>query len=291
MASLTQLLQYTLANKDPQLPGEVKRVILKEALQAYVLDFLYNHPAYRQLNFYGGTCLHVVYGLNRLSEDLDLDNSQAISLDSLSKDLETFFQNTFGYSGLSIKSQLAELGILRTTLKFPILNELNLSPYPNEALHLKIEVSQHQQIAEIRKTPVFFYGRSFVPSHFSLETLMAGKMLACLERNFQRGRDGAAIKGRDFYDLLWFMQKKVQPLSEKLAKDGKQPYTTATAMQELAVKVRGIKTADLAVDLYPLFEQKPFVDAWLEGFHQNFRRTGQGLCLSPDHFGYLGPCS
>jgi len=276
MATLTQILQYTLANKEPHLPGEVKRVILKEALQAYVLDFLYNHPVYRQLNFYGGTCLHVVYGLNRLSEDLDLDNSQAVSLDSLSKDLATFFQNNFGYSGLSIKSQLAELGILRTTLKFPILNDLNLSPFPNEALHLKIEVSHHQQIAEIRKTPVFFYGRSFVPAHFSLETLMAGKLLACLERNFQRGRDGASIKGRDFYDLLWFMQKNVQPLAEKLAKDGKKTYTTASAMQELAIKVRGIKAADLAVDLYPLFEQRPFVNAWLEGFHQNFEELVKG---------------
>jgi len=56
------------------LPNDFKRVLLKEALQAYVLEYLYNHPAYRRLNFYGGTCLHVVYGLNRLSEDLDLDN-------------------------------------------------------------------------------------------------------------------------------------------------------------------------------------------------------------------------
>ena len=48
---------------------------------------------------------------------------------------------------------------------------------------------------------------------------MAGKMIACLERNFQRGREGAFIKGRHFYDLLWFMQKNVQPLAEKLEED------------------------------------------------------------------------
>ena len=270
MATLTQLLQYTLSQKDPSLPNETKRVILKEALQAYVLDFLYNDPNYRSLNFYGGTCVHVVYGLNRLSEDLDLDNSNGVVLERLSEDLSAYFQATFGYSDLSVKTQLAELGILRTTLKFPILNALGMSSHLNEALHLKVEVSQHKQIAEIRKTPVFFYGRSFVPSHFSLETLMAGKMLACLERNFRRGRDGAAIKGRDFYDLLWFMQKNVQPLAEKLAKDGRRPYTIASAMQELTTKVRQIDSSDLAVDLFPLFEQKPFVDAWLEGFDQNF---------------------
>jgi len=270
MATLTQLLQYTLSQKDPSLPNETKRVILKEALQAYVLDFLYNDPNYRSLNFYGGTCVHVVYGLNRLSEDLDLDNSNGVVLERLGEDLSAYFEATFGYLEFSVKTQLAELGILRTTLKFPVLNALGISTHLNEALHLKVEVSQHKQIAEIRKTPVFFYGRSFVPSHFSLETLMAGKMLACLERNFRRGRDGAAIKGRDFYDLLWFMQKNVQPLAEKLAKDGRRPYTIASAMQELTTKVRQIDSSDLAVDLFPLFEQKPFVDAWLEGFHQNF---------------------
>jgi len=125
---------------------------------------------------------------------------------------------------------------LLVTLKFPVLNTLGLSAYPNESLHLKVEVSHHQQMAVIQNTPVFYYGHSFVPAHFSLETMMAGKMIACLERNFQRGRDGAFIKGRDFYDLLWFMQKGIQPLIEKLAQDAKNPYTVSTAVQALAQK-------------------------------------------------------
>jgi len=270
MATLIQMLQYTLAQKEATLPNDVKRVVLKEALQAYVLDFLYNHPVYRNLNFYGGTCTHVIYGLNRLSEDLDLDNSSKIPLDGLVKELKAFFSAAFGYADMTIKTQLAENGIFRLTLRLPVLYALELSSHADEALHLKIEISQHEQIAVIRKTPVFFYGRSFVPAHFSLETLMAGKMLACLERNFMRGREGAAIKGRDFYDLLWFMQKNVQPLEEKLAREGKKPYTTAQAIGELAEKVKGIRVEDLAADLRPLFEQRAFIDAWLQSFHENF---------------------
>jgi deoxyribodipyrimidine photolyase len=95
-------------------------------------------------------------------------------------------------------------------------------------------------------------------------------MLACQERNFHRGRDGATIKGRDFYDLLWFMQKNIHPLEEKLAKDGAQPYTVQSAMQVLREKIDTIKVNDLAVDLTPLFEQRTFIEAWLEGFHDNF---------------------
>jgi hypothetical protein len=100
--------------------------------------------------------------------------------------------------------------------------------------------------------------------------MMAGKILACLERNFQKGK-GAVIKGRDFYDLLWFMQQKIQPLPEKLASDGRQTYTVTTAMDLLAEKIRELKTSDLAEDLLPLFEQRIFIEGWLEGFKDNFQ--------------------
>jgi hypothetical protein len=276
MANLMQGLQYALNQKDPRLSMETKRVILKEVLQSYVLDFLYNHPAYRRLNFYGGTCLHVVYELNRLSEDIDLDNSAGADVSALADDLSAMFRNTFGYADALCQTQRIENDILRVTIKFPVLRELGLSGHGNESLHLKVEISHHVQTAVIQKTPIFYYGRSFVPSHFSLETMMAGKMIACLERSFQRGRDGAMIKGRDFYDLLWFMQKGIQPLSEKLAADGKISYTRSAAMKALREKVAGIRADDLAVDLLPLFESRSFIASWLESFHANVERYIEG---------------
>jgi hypothetical protein len=105
--------------------------------------------------------------------------------------------------------------------------------------------------------------------------MMAGKILACLERNFQRGRDGATIKGRDFYDLLWFMQQNIHPLAEKLAKEGNQPYSETSAMQQIGEKVNQIKPSDLAVDLIPLFEQRMYIEAWLESFHENFNQLAK----------------
>lgn len=277
MATLIQLMQNVLSKKDPLLPNETKRVILKEFLQAYTLDFLYNHPVYRKLNFYGGTCLHVIYNLNRLSEDIDLDNSSGIDLSVLENDLLTFYRSTIGYADVTAKTQIGEWGVRRTTLKLPILYALGLTSHANEPLHLKVEVSQHRQISIIRKTPVLLFGRSFVAAHFSLETMMAGKMLACLERNFQKG-EGSAIKGRDFYDLLWFMQQKIMPLEEKLAKDGRQSYTIPSAMELLGEKVAEMKLSDLAEDLLPLFEQRSFIEAWLEGFKENFRAYVKSYC-------------
>jgi len=272
MATLIQILEYALEAKDPLLSNETKRIVLKEALQAYVLDFLYNHRAYRSINFYGGTCLHVVYALNRLSEDIDLDNSQGVDLAELESDLLDYIQKHLGYQNITIKQQESQEGILRLTVRFSVLHELGLSPHIDETLHLKLEISQHRQTAIIVKTPVIFYGRSFVPAHFSLETMMAGKVLACLERSFQVGDSTTLIKGRDFYDLLWFMQQRIQPLEGKLEKDGIQPYDVRSAMLALQDKIEQIRPQDLSIDLLPLFEQRSFIEAWIDSFHENFNR-------------------
>ena len=272
MATLTQTLLSILAGKNPLLSVETKRNILKEALQAYVLDFIYNNPIYRRLNFYGGTCLHIVYGLNRLSEALDFDNHSHSNVDQLAPDLAQHFHNFFGYKNVSTKVQVGTGGILRVTLRFPVLYELGLSQHLEEALHLKLELSHHKQVALIQNTPVFVYGRSMVAAHFSLETMMAGKILACLERSFMRGRTGIEVKGRDYYDLLWFMQQHVWPVEAKLAQDGQKPYTVSSAMQALQDKVASIRMQDLSIDLLPMFESQIFIEAWLDSFHENFNR-------------------
>ncbi len=44
------------------------------------------------LNFYGGTCLHVIYALNRLSEDIDLHNSAEVDISNLETELLTFLK-------------------------------------------------------------------------------------------------------------------------------------------------------------------------------------------------------
>jgi predicted nucleotidyltransferase component of viral defense system len=271
MANLIQLLQTALEQSESGLPDATQRILLKEALQAFVLDFLYNHPHYRRLNLYGGTCLRVVYQLNRLSEDIDLDNSSQVNLSGLNGDLLRYFTNMQPGIDISAHQQRGESGVLRITLRFPVLFSLGLTAHKEENLHLKVEISHHNQVAVLQRTPVLAFSRAFVPVHFSLDTMMAGKMIACLERSFFLGHE-AAIKGRDYYDLLWFMQQRVEPLEDKLAKDGKQVYDTKYVIETLREKVSTISRRQLAQDLLPLFENRAFIDAWLDAFHDNFER-------------------
>ena len=76
------------------------------------------------------------------------------------------------------------------------------------------------------------------------------------------------------------MQKGIQPLEEKLAKDGGKPYTVEHAMLELKNKIAGISVADLAVDLLPMFESRAFIESWLENFHANVEHYVEGY-LNP----------
>jgi hypothetical protein len=272
MATLIQSLRNVLASRDPLLPVETRRIVLKDVLQAHVLDYLYNHPTYRGLNFYGDTCLRILYGLNRLSEGLVFDNRLGLDVRQLGPDLAAYFQKYLGYSETMVKTQEDNENKLRVTLKFPLLYALDLALTQDEALHLGVQVSQAPRVAVIQHTPVLVYGRSLVAAHFSIETMMAGKMLACLEGS-QRG---SSIQGRDFYDLLWLMLQHIQPLEEKLAQDGDRPYTPASAMQALQEKVARIKPRDLAFDLLPMFESRLFIEAWLEAFHETFNRLAGG---------------
>jgi len=268
MENLIFILQARLLEMGSDVHSDTQRVLLKEVLGAYVLDFIYNHNVYRTLNFYGGTCLHAVYGLNRLSEDIDLDNQAGIDLSDLPEQVKQFCAQNLGYPATYVSTQRSRQDILRIILRFPILGALGLSMHADENLHLKLEISHHGQIARIDHTPIIYFGRSFAPAHFSLPTMMAGKMLACIERNFVSG--SADFKGRDFYDLLWLMEKGVKPLEEKLQKDGKISYDIYSAFATITQKINAISISALRSDLRPLFSSAQYIDAWLSSFKDRY---------------------
>jgi hypothetical protein len=45
---------------------------------------------------------------------------------------------------------------------------------PQRSTSFEGGVSSHRQVVVIKQTPVFTHERSFVPAHFSLETMMVG---------------------------------------------------------------------------------------------------------------------
>lgn len=270
MINLLSELEQHLEAKPNQNP-ELLKLAAKEYLQSYLLSYLYNHRTYKQLNFYGGSCLRIIYGLNRLSQDLDFDNQNKVDTTQLKDDLNQLVIGKLQLSGSDVHHQ-GQSPIQRFTIRLPILYHLGLSPLSKEKLHLKIEISDHQQLSTTKKTPVSLHNQSFVALHHDLSTLMSGKIIACLERTYKKGKTKVHVKGRDYYDLIWLMQKNIKPNLEKLKTDSKDKHTLSTALQALTDKINQISARDLSLDLMPLFSNKDFINEWLQIYPQLFSR-------------------
>ena len=61
------------------LDAETRRNKLKEALQFYILNFVYHHTEYRKWVMYGGSALRIIHGLDRMSVDLDFEVSHTVT--------------------------------------------------------------------------------------------------------------------------------------------------------------------------------------------------------------------
>jgi predicted nucleotidyltransferase component of viral defense system len=253
------------SNKD--LPKEVKRIVAKDYLITYILSYIYGHKDYRKLVFYGGTCLRVVYGLNRLSEDIDTDNSAKINLDNFGNDLQNFMKGLLG-GEVVVHTQTGEGGISRFVIKMPVLYELGLSPLKGEKLHIKVEVSSHNQIYNKEMTTLLRNGQSMTIAHFDKPSLMAGKMIACMERVFRKGKTAEMVKGRDWYDLWWYLSQGVVPNEEKLLADSEDKVGAKQAWKIIGDRLKKLKRRDLEPDLLPFFTDQIFINDWLDNFQE-----------------------
>lgn len=191
-----------------------KRNILKEYLQILVLDYIYSHKNYSKLIFYGGSCLAHCHNLPRLSEDLDfVDAESNADISRLAYDLEKYFNEK-----TDIKAK-ATVQKFRVYLKFPVLYELELSEIgESDFLFLKVEVFQKFDFCRNYKTeitPLFKFNRSMLVKSFDLPTLMATKIRAVLFRKWEKtdkaGNVIAKGKGRDYFDLMWYLEKGISP--------------------------------------------------------------------------------
>lgn len=201
--------------KDSAFDDKVfRRNLLKNYLQIIFLDFIYSNRKYSQLIFYGGSSLAHCYNMPRLSEDLDfVDLKKEIEIPKLAKDLEMYFKKN---TDLEVKAVSQKF---RTYLKFPLLRELGLAgKSESDLLFLKIEIFNEFDFCtdyKIETIPLFKFNRTVLVKTFDLPTLMATKIRAVLMRKWEKtdksGKILATVKGRDYYDLLWYLEKGIMP--------------------------------------------------------------------------------
>jgi len=175
----------------------------REFLQELMLKIVFDRGMFNNLAFVGGTALRLLYDLRRYSEDLDfsLIKTRGYSFDGLLHDL-VFELEHFGFE---VENSPGKSGTVHASMiKFPgLLAELGLSRLKGQKLSVKLEIDTNPPAGW--KTILSPVAKAFVfaVNSFDLPSLYATKLHACFFRKF--------IKGRDFYDLIWYLGKKVEP--------------------------------------------------------------------------------
>ncbi|MBU2036912.1 nucleotidyl transferase AbiEii/AbiGii toxin family protein [Patescibacteria group bacterium] len=257
-----------------EIDAETRRNKLKEALQFYVLNFIYHHPEYNTWIMYGGSALRIMHGLDRMSVDLDFEIPHAITekfLEELKKEIEDYFINTHnaGADFLTVKITTGR-GLL---LKFHVGEELSFG-HPSKQIHVKIDLNHFvAPRTTTERRPINRDQFSFVIIAYNMAALMASKLAAI----FLRGTRGAGEavyeeKGRDIYDLLWYMNKKVVPDFDYLIAKGIDVKDPRALFDKLTIQMNKVSDANLKQDLLPLFVNRIFIENWLKNWRASYLR-------------------
>jgi predicted nucleotidyltransferase component of viral defense system len=252
---------------------------LKEYLHYFVLDFIYNSES-KDMVFYGGSCLRIVYDLPRMSIDLDFEAEEKTNFEKFKKSLEKYFSADLGLKNkFYIKGEKKGKNVNRIFLNFPLMNDLGLSSHRDEVLRVRIDIMSVSKNYIKKLVPVFTlkskYGKSLVIKHYDLSTLFASKLAAILDRP-QKGfivgkkEENIDFKGRDFYDLIWYMERKVLPNKHMLKLKGVKG-STKDLFDDIALFIseRKLKKG-LKKDLEPLFLGS--VNSFVDNFKHIFQR-------------------
>ncbi len=257
-----------------ELDTETRRNVLKEELQFYVLNFIYHHPEYSKWVMYGGSALRIIHGLERMSVDLDFEVARAITenlLSELKKELREHLENTYGAGAdfLTIKITTGR-GLL---LKFNVGETLSLG-HPSNQIHVKIDLNHFVAPKTVtERRPMNRDQLSFVIVTYNMASLMASKIAAIFLRG-TRGVGEAVYeeKGRDIYDLLWYMNKKIVPDLDYLLAKGIDVNDPRALFDKLTLQMNKVSDENLKQDLMPLFTNRMYVENWLRNWRESYLR-------------------
>lgn len=256
------------------LDAETRRNALKEELQYYVLNFICYHTEYKSWIMYGGSALRIIHGLDRMSVDLDFEISHAVTeefLEELKKEIEKHFLNTYGAGTDFMTAKITTgRGLL---LKFHVGEELSFG-HSSKQVHVKIDLNHFVASETVtERRPINRDQLSFVIITYNMSALMASKLAAIFLRG-TRGVGEAVYeeKGRDIYDLLWYMGKKVVPNFDYLTAKGIDAKDPRALFDKLTLQMNKVSDKNLEQDLEPLFVNKTFIKNWLKNWRESYLR-------------------
>ena len=209
------MIKEWLASYEPKNEEQILAA-LREIMQEVTLAGLARTDFYEKAAFYGGTALRIFHGLDRFSEDLDF----SLITPNLSFSIEPYFEAIileFQSLGMNVsireKEKVHKTAIDSAFLKTEtIWKELILEDIvkqtgvtSNRNIKIKIEVDCNPPLGFHTEEKLLLRPFSFYVKCFDLSSLFAGKIHALLYRKWKN-----RVKGRDWYDLEWYIKKGVK---------------------------------------------------------------------------------
>ena len=241
-----------------------ERALLREYLQCKILQAVFESKKASKLAFLGGTALRIVYGNNRFSEDIDLDN-----FDLSWQEFEEVIQRVkrfFELEGFEIEVRNVAKGAYRCYMRFPeLLYEQGISPYRQEKILIQVDTAaqgfEYQpEIRILNKFDVFTEIR-VIP----LNVLLSQKIYTAANRK--------RAKGRDFFDIT-FLFSRTSPdfgfLSQKMGID-----TVDSLRREILERIDDYDFQELARDVAPFLMNKDQIKR-VEKFREFWEQVEMG---------------
>ncbi|HTE33651.1 MAG TPA: nucleotidyl transferase AbiEii/AbiGii toxin family protein [Chryseolinea sp.] len=249
---------------------------LREIMQEIALAGLQRSGFFEKAAFYGGTALRIFHGLPRFSEDLDFsllkpldDFSLQAYLDGIVEQFEALGMQVSIAEKAKTKTNNIDSAFLKadTTWKELILKDIT----PQEKMStmrpdikIKLEVDTEPPPGFTTEDKLLIKPFSFYVKCFSLPDLFAGKMHALL---FRKWKD--RVKGRDWFDLEWYIQRNtplhLEHLRLRAADSGdwnKKTMTKAELMSLLRGKINHVSFNSIRDDVVRFIPDKKVLDIW-----------------------------
>ncbi len=236
MLELSQIKKFY-----PETLQGFERLIIREYLQYQILQLIYNGPHSEKLTFLGGTCLRIVHGNQRFSEDLDFDNRNLSEAEF--GEVSANLQKELIELGYEVEIQSVIRGAYHCYVKFPnLLFQKGLSGHTNEKVLIQLDTEPQDYVYQPTEVIINKFDVFEKISSTPLPLLMAQKCYAVLNRKRN--------KGRDFFDLAFLMSLQVKPdmtyLKEKL-----DVTTTDELKIRLLNKCKNLDMKTMAQDVEP----------------------------------------
>ena len=257
---------------------------LREILQEVALLGLWRSKFFERAAFYGGTALRILYGMDRFSEDLDFSLLRPLSDFDFSRYVNALEREirSFGFevsvtrrdkrAGSPVQSAFLKADTMKHLLTIRRAEEVARQLPRGQVMKINIEVDTDPPPGFATENKFLLHPIPFSVKTFVLPDLFAGKMHAVLCRRWK-----SRVKGRDWYDLVWYAayhpQLHLSHLEQRMIQSGhleEGEHLTREKFFALTLKViEKVNVEQARKEVEPFVKNPEALEVWSKEFFRD----------------------